>query len=436
MSSYVAGVDSSTQSTKVVVWDPQRETIVRSGSAPHPDGTAVDPRAWMDAFMDAARAAGGLADVRALAVGGQQHGLVTLDSAGQPVRDALLWNDTRSAKAAEQLREELPVSTWTHACGSAPVASLTVSKVRWLADNEPENLAKTAAICLPHDYLTWKIGGSDDLAALATDRSDASGTGYVDLHSGRYRHDLFAMALRKERPRIRLPRIAGPTEAIGQVARDIDQIGLKKGTLLGPGAGDNAAAALGLQAGVGDAVVSVGTSGVVSVVSAHPVADETGTINGFMDATGNWLPLACTLNGARIISTTAALLNVDFAQFDELALSVPDSDGMEMLPYFAGERTPNLPDATASISGMTLANWDRAHLAHAAVRALCVLLAGGADAVRRCGVELNSVQLVGGGARSKAVAALLPQVLGVPVNVPQPAEYVAIGAARQAANIH
>lgn len=436
MSNYVAGVDSSTQSTKVVVWDPQRETIVRSGSAPHPDGTAVDPRAWVDAFMQAAKAAGGLADVRALAVGGQQHGMVTLDRDGQPVRDALLWNDTRSAKAAEQLREELPVSSWTRACGSAPVASLTVSKVRWLADNEPENLAKTAAICLPHDYLTWKIGGTNDLETLATDRSDASGTGYVDLHTAKYREDLLAMALRSEQPQVQLPRIAGPTEVVGQVTRDIDEIGLRKGTLLGPGAGDNAAAALGLQAGVGDAVVSVGTSGVVSVVADKPIADESGTINGFMDATGNWLPLACTLNGARILSTTAALLNVDFAEFDELALSVPDSGGMEMLPYFAGERTPNLPDANASLSGMTLANWDRAHLAHAAVRALCELLAGAANAVGTCGVTLSAVRLIGGGARSKAVATMLPEVLGVAVDVPEPAEYVAIGAARQAAAIH
>lgn len=435
MSRYVAGVDSSTQSTKIVVWDPASETIVRTGSAPHPHGTAVDPRAWLQAFITAAKDAGGLADVGALSVGGQQHGLVSLDRDGEPVREALLWNDTRSAAAAEQLREELPVSTWTHACGSAPVASLTVAKVRWLADHEPENLARSAAICLPHDYITWKIGGSDDLDALTTDRSDASGTGYVDLHSGRYRHDLLAMALRRERVRVRLPRIVGPSEIAGRVQRDIDQIGLRKGTLLGPGAGDNAAAALGLQAGVGDAVVSVGTSGVVSVVASEPIADDTGTINGFMDATGNWLPLACTLNGARIISTTAALLGVDFTEFDELALSVSDAGGMEMLPYFAGERTPNLPDATASISGMTLGNWDRAHLAHAAVRALCELLAGGADAVRNCGVPLNSVQLVGGGARSRAVATLLPQVLGVPVHVPEPAEYVALGAARQAANI-
>ncbi|MDO5726454.1 MAG: FGGY family carbohydrate kinase [Bowdeniella nasicola] len=435
MSEYVAGVDSSTQSTKVVVWDPERQTIVRAGTAPHPDGTAVDPRAWVEAFYLAAKAAGGLDDVGALAVGGQQHGLVTLDRDGTPVRDALLWNDTRSAKAATDLREELPVATWTHACGSAPVASLTVAKVRWLADNEPENLAKTAAICLPHDYLTWKIGGSDCLDQLTTDRSDASGTGYVDLHSGKYRHDLLAMALRSDRPQIHLPRIVPPWEVAGTVMRDIDEIGLRAGTRLGPGAGDNAAAALGLQAGVGDVVVSVGTSGVVSVVADQPVADDTGVINGFMDATGNWLPLACTLNGARILSMTAALLDVSFAEFDDLALSVSDSGGMEMLPYFAGERTPNLPDATASLQGMTLENWDRAHLAHAAVRSLCELLAGAADAVRACDVPVNSVRLIGGGARSRALATMLPDILGVRVDVPEPAEYVAIGAARQAARL-
>lgn len=436
MQTYVAGVDSSTQSTKVVVWDPQTETVVRAGSAPHPEGTAVDPRAWVEAFLTAAKNAGGLEDVGALSVGGQQHGMIALTAEGDPVRDALLWNDTRSAQAAEDLRAELPVSTWTHACGSAPVASLTVAKVRWFADHEPENLARTAAICLPHDYLTWVLSGSKDVTTITTDRSDASGTGYVDLHSGRYRRDLFAMALRRDEPSIHLPRIVGPREVAARVHRGIDEIGLRAGTLLGPGAGDNAAAALGLKAGVGEAVVSVGTSGVVSVVADQPVADDKGAINGFMDASGNWLPLACTLNGARVISMTAALLGVDFAQFDELALSVPDANGLQMLPYFAGERTPNLPDASASLSGMNLANWDRAHLAHAAVRSLCELLAGAADAVRACDVPLNSVRLIGGGARSRAVATMLPEILGVEVEVPQPAEYVAIGAARQAATIH
>lgn len=438
MARFVAGVDTSTQSCKVLIVDPDSGEIVRSGSAPHPGGTEVSAEAWWQAFRAAAREAGGLSDVAAISVGGQQHGLVTLDASGELVRDALLWNDTRSAKAASELTEELGAQAWAEACGSVPVASLTVSKLRWLAEHEPESLERTAAICLPHDYLSWRLAGTGEIADLTTDRSDASGTGYLDLRTAEYRFDLLARALKASEARaadIQLPRVVAPFDVAGEVTRDIEEIGLAAGTLIGPGCGDNAGAALGLGLQPGEASISIGTSGVVAVVSDKPVWDPNGVITGFMDATGNWLPLACTLNGARILSSTAELLGVDFAAFDELALSVADGAGLEMTPYFEGERTPNLPDATASLTGMTLANWDRAHLAHAAVRALAILMANAAAAVSECGVRLSKVRLIGGGARSAAVQRILPEVLGIDVDVPAPAEYVALGAAKQAAYV-
>lgn len=438
MARFVAGVDTSTQSCKVLIVDPDSGEIVRSGSAPHPGGTEVSAEAWWQAFRAAAREAGGLSDVAAISVGGQQHGLVTLDASGELVRDALLWNDTRSAKAASELTEELGAQAWAEACGSVPVASLTVSKLRWLAEHEPESLERTAAICLPHDYLSWRLVGTGEIADLTTDRSDASGTGYLDLRTAEYRLDLLARALNTSEARaadIQLPRVVAPFDVAGEITRDIEDIGLAAGTLIGPGCGDNAGAALGLGLQPGEASISIGTSGVVAVVSDEPVWDPNGIITGFMDATGNWLPLACTLNGARILSSTAELLGVDFAAFDELALSVADGAGLEMTPYFEGERTPNLPDATASLTGMTLANWDRAHLAHAAVRALAILMANAAAAVSECGVRLSKVRLIGGGARSAAVQRILPDVLGIDVDVPAPAEYVALGAAKQAAYV-
>lgn len=438
MARFVAGVDSSTQSCKVLIVDPDSGEIIRSGVAPHPGGTEVSAEAWWQAFRAAARAAGGLSDVAAISVGGQQHGLVTLDADGELVRDALLWNDTRSAKAASELTEELGAQTWAEACGSVPVASLTVSKVRWLAEHEPQSLEHTAAICLPHDYLSWRLAGTGKIADLTTDRSDASGTGYLDLRTAEYRLDLLARALKASEAQaadIHLPRVVAPFNVAGEVTRDIEDIGLAVGTLIGPGCGDNAGAALGLGLQPGEASISIGTSGVVAVVSDKPVWDPNGVITGFMDATGNWLPLACTLNGARILSSTAELLGVDFAAFDELALSVADGAGLEMTPYLEGERTPNLPDATASLAGMNLANWDRAHLAHAAVRALATLMANAAAAVSECGVHLSKVRLIGGGARSAAVQRILPEVLGIDVDVPAPAEYVALGAAKQAANV-
>ncbi|MDO4665644.1 MAG: FGGY family carbohydrate kinase [Actinomycetaceae bacterium] len=438
MGQLVAGVDSSTQSCKVIIYDPESGNIVRSGSAGHPRGTEVSADAWWQAFCEASGKAGGLGDVDAISVGGQQHGMVTLDTDGNLVRDALLWNDTRSATAASKLTEELGAQVWAEACGSVPVASLTVSKVRWMADNEPESLRRTAAICLPHDYLSWRISGSSDISSLTTDRSDASGTGYLDLRTAEYHDDLFAYALRVSRDeaqRIYRPRVVAPFEAAAEVMRSIEEIGLKAGTIIGAGCGDNAGAALGLGLKTGEASMSLGTSGAVAVVSDQPVWDRTGVVTGFMDATGNWLPLACTLNGAPVISRTADLLGVDFDRFDDLALSVSDSAGLELVPYFEGERTPNLPNATASLSGITFENWDPEHIAHVAVQSLAELMVGAVQAVSRCGTPVTRVSLIGGGARSRAVQHIFPEVLGIDVDFPAPAEYVALGAAKQAAHL-
>src|SRR3954453_7809035 len=191
----VAGVDSSTQSCKVVVRDADSGALVREGRAPHPEGTEVDPAAWATALRTAIDEAGGLADVAAVAVGGQQHGMVCLDDDGEVVRPALLWNDTRSARAATDLIAELGGGqAWADGVGLVPVASFTVTKLRWLAEHEPENAARTAAVCLPHDWLTWRLGGAGALDHLATDRGDASGTGYWSPAEGRYRTDLLELA--------------------------------------------------------------------------------------------------------------------------------------------------------------------------------------------------------------------------------------------------
>ena len=428
----VAGVDSSTQSCKVVVRDAETGALVRSGRATHPDGTFVDPRHWWDALQVALAQAGGLDDVAAVAVGGQQHGMVTLDANGAVVRDALLWNDTRSADAARDLITELGggdevagAAAWAHAVGSVPVASLTVTKLRWLRDAEPANAARVAAVALPHDWLTWRLAGGPEagLDALVTDRSDVSGTGYWSPFDEAYRTDLLQLALGSQPV---LPRVLGPAQRAGVVA----------GTRipLGPGAGDNAAAALALGLGPGDVSVSIGTSGVVAAVSSTPVADPSGLVTGFADATGNYLPLACTLNASRILDWACRLLSVDYDRLSELALAAPaGADGLVLVPYFEGERTPNKPAATASLLGMRLGNTTPQNVARAAIEGLLCSLADGIDAMRAVGADVQRAFLVGGGAKSAAVRALASGVLGVPVVVPEPGEYVADGAARQAA---
>jgi xylulokinase len=429
----VAGVDSSTQSCKVVIRDAETGALVRSGRATHPDGTEVDPGHWWTALNEALDGAGGLADVAALSVGGQQHGMVTLDDAGNVVRPALLWNDTRSAGAARDLIAELGAESgdgspqagahaWAEAVGSVPVASLTVTKLRWLAQNEPDNARAVAAVALPHDWLTWRLAGGRDIATLTTDRSDASGTGYWSPVQDDYRLDLLARALGHDAT---LPRVVAPGAVAGTGPH---------GTALGAGAGDNAAAALGLGMAEGDVAVSIGTSGVVSVVSAKPTTDATGMVNGFADATGAFLPLACTLNASRILAVTARTLGVSLDELAELALSAPaGADGLVFVPYLEGERTPNKPDATGALHGLTLTNTTPAHLARAAVEGLLCGLADGLDAVRSLGVAVERVLLIGGGANSEAVRQIAPAVLGLPVTVPEADEYVANGAARQAA---
>jgi xylulokinase len=404
--------------------------LVREGRASHPAGTEVDPAAWWSALESALHEAGGLDDVAALSVAAQQHGMVCLDAAGDVVRPALLWNDTRSAPDADALVAELGsgdasagARAWATAVGSVPVASFTVTKLRWLATHEPENAARTAGVCLPHDWLTWRLANTGgDLAHLATDRSDASGTGYWSPSADAYRTDL-------------LERAFGSVPALPRVLRPVESAGTTpSGVVLGAGAGDNAGAAFGLGAKPGDVVVSIGTSGTVFGVSTSPTADPTGTVAGFADASGHFLPLVCTLNAAKVFDAAAAMLGVDVHLLDDLALGAPvGSDGLVVVPYLEGERTPNRPDASGAVHGWRLGNSTAAHFARATFEGVLCGLADGLDALVAEGFVVERIVLIGGAARSPAIRRIAPTVFGRPVVVPSPGEYVADGAARQAA---
>ncbi|WP_309068538.1 xylulokinase [Microbacterium sp.] len=434
----VAGVDSSTQSCKVVIRDLDSGEVVRSGRATHPNGTEVDPAAWWDALRSAVAEAGGLGDVAAIAVGGQQHGMVALDVDGHVIRPALLWNDTRSAGAAADLTAEVGAEEFARRTGLVPVASFTATKLRWLADAEPENAARVAAVALPHDWLTWRLRGYGPagqsplgpvLDELVTDRSDASGTAYFDAATGAYDRELLSLALRREASAVVLPRVLGPAESVTGGSGS-----LADGLVIAPGCGDNAGAALGLGAATGDVVVSIGTSGTVFAVTDAPVRDASGSVAGFADASGLYLPLVATLNAARVLDQIARLLDVDHAELGRLALAAePGAAGLVLQPYFEGERTPNLPDATATLFGMTLTSTTRENLARAALEGMLSGLADGLDAVRSHGVTAERILLVGGAAQNPAVAAIAAQVFDAPVVVPEPGEYVAAGAAVQAA---
>ena len=422
MEKLIAGVDSSTQSVKIVVRKAHSGELVAEAKAPHPDGTEVDPIAWWQALQKVINEVGGLEKISAISIAGQQHGMVALNSQGEVIRPALLWNDTRSADAAIEINTE--VVNISERVGSALVASFTASKIRWMAKNERDNSSKVAAICLPHDYLSWKLSGSTNLNDLVTDRSDASGTGYFDGVKNIYDKEILKLAHLSEREII-LPRILEPNEYA---------LRAPNGTLIGPGAGDNAAAALGVGAELGDVIISLGTSGTAFSVSKTPTFDPTGEVAGFSDATGNFLPLVCTLNASRILDSANQILQTDYKELGELALAAqPGSQGLVLLPYFEGERTPNRPSATGVLSGMTLNNTNRTNIARAMIEGMLCGMADAIDSLVRNGVAINRVLLIGGAARSEAVARIASQIFGREVLVPEPGEYVANGAAKQAA---
>lgn len=415
----VLGIDSSTQSTKALLVDATDGTVVERRQVPHPDGTEVDPRAWLAAVDEAV--AGLLPRAAAVAVGGQQHGMVALDADGAPVRDALLWNDLRAAGSAADL-----VAEWggPQACadlvGSTLVSSFTVAKLRWTRDHEPEAARRVDAVLLPHDYVSRHLATPGTPAF--TDRGDASGTGYFSPQQDRWLTELATSALGHEPT---LPRLVRPGEQAAETP---------SGAVLGSGTGDNMAAALGMQLAPGDVLLSIGTSGVASMVSSTPTADGTGIVTGFCDATGNFLPMTVTLNAAQILDLQCRWLGVDHDGLAALALQSPSgAHGLTLLPYYGGERTPNRPEAVGTWTGLSNRT-DRADLARAAFESLaCSLAEAVAQITGRLGCTPARVLLVGGAARSEALRPILAGVLGRPVLVAEPAEYVALGAARQAA---
>lgn len=428
--STVLGIDSSTQSCKAVLVDTGTGEVLAQATAAHPDGTSVDPRAWVAALrscLSSLDIPGRPRNERPCAIGiaGQQHGMVALDSAGRPVTDALLWNDTRSAPDSTRLLEDLGPDVWLERTGLIPGPSFTITKLAWLARCLPDRAAAVARVLLPHDFLGFTLTGS-----AATDRSEASGTGYFNPTTNSYDTELL---LRYFGAVPELPRVCAPDGVAGTVTGAWAEFGIA-GLPVSAGMGDNAAAGLGLGTGDGQVVVSVGTSGTVFASSPHPVRDEQGVVAGFADAKGGYLPLIATLNASRVMAAMAGALGVDLHELSRLADSAaPDAGGLTLLPYLDGERTPNLPDAAGTLTGITRANLLPENLARAAVLSVLNSLRDGIEAVRTAGVTVDSVQLIGGGAKSPALRRAAADAFGVAVTVPRAAEYVALGAARQAA---
>lgn len=435
----VVGVDSSTQSTKVEARVLATGEVVAAGSAKHPQTTPPvseqDPRTWWKALVGSVeQLADHRDDVVAMSVAGQQHGLVLLDANGDSLLPAKLWNDTTSSSQADRLVADLGAEQWAAQTGSVPVAAFTITKLAWVAEHEPELLDAVAMMMLPHDYLTWRLTGE-----FVTDRGDASGSGWYDPSGGNTRPALLSAATGNDGAAWsdRVPRVLDPSEPAGRLtASAADELGLPAGVIVGPGTGDNMGAALGLGLQAGDVAVSLGTSGTVFAVSDSATHDPSGAVAGFASASGNFLPLVCTLNATKVTDTVARWLGTDAPGLADLAMvAVDDPGGVTLVPYFDGERTPNLPDATGAFSGLTNTT-TREQLALAAHDGVLCGLLGGVDALRSVGATIDGrVFLVGGGSRSAAYHQRAADLLGQPVIVPDTDETVATGAALQAASV-
>lgn len=438
---FVAGVDSSTQSTKVELRELDSGRLVDRAGAPHahtcwdPPVSEQDPMTWWDALVacfDQFTAAD-RSHVAAVSVAGQQHGLVLSGHDGRVLRPAKLWNDTTSAPQARDLVAALGAAQWAQRCGSVPLASFTIAKLAWVLEHEPELVAQIAQITLPHDWLTGHLTG-----VHVTDRGDASGTGWFDPARNELAPELLGLAVGDPTGWLsRLPKVLGPDEAAGSITGDAAAaLGLPESALVGPGTGDNMGAALGLGLRPGDTVISLGTSGTAYSVSRTPTIDSSGAVAGFADATGGYLPLVCTLNATRVTDTVARWLGVDASRLADLALAATNGPSTPVLvPYFDGERTPDLPDAAGLLAGLRT-DTTREELALAAHDGVLCGLFDGLDALRAAGVETEGqLHIIGGGARSPAYRVRAAVLHGGPVMVPDDDETVALGAAVQAAAV-
>jgi xylulokinase len=423
----VAGVDTSTQATKVLVLDPDDGRVVATGRASHEvTGTGgareTDPEVWWQALRVALDESGVAGDVGAISVAGQQHGLVALDGEGRPVRAAILWNDTRSASEARELVDALGgPEAWAERVGLVPVPSFTATRWAWMRRHEPQRAAAARAVRLPHDFVTERLCGRG-----ATDRGDASGTAWWSTRDEGYVDEV--LDLIGLDPGL-LPEVLGPGEPAGEVGPSVArELGLPAGTVVGPGTGDNMGAALGLGARPGEPVVSLGTSGTAYAVMEERAADPTGTVAGFADASGRFLPLAATLNATLAVDRVAGWLGLDREQ-------AADRTSVVVLPYLDGERTPNLPRAAGMVAGLRH-DTTREEILLAAYEGAAASLVEALDLLGEQGSGLDPeapILLVGGGARGAVWQRVVARLSGRQVQVPDAAELVALGAAAQAA---
>jgi D-xylulose kinase len=442
MSELFVGIDSGTQGSKVLVIERQKRAIVAEAYAAHEliednRGTREQDPKWWIAAISAAMAGAfkksklNPQEVRAIGVSGQQHGFVPLDKTGEVIRPAKLWCDTATAAEANAMTARLGgEEKVVDLIGNAIAVGFTASKIEWLKKHEAANYAKLATILLPHDYINFWLTGE-----RKTEFGDASGTAYFDVRQRKWSQEVLRAIDDSGKLVECLPAFVQAEEPVGRIRPEIaEQFGFDSAVLVSSGGGDNMMAAIGTgNVAAGVVTASLGTSGTIYCFADQPVVDPQGELAAFCSSDGHWLPLVCTMNVTVSTELTRSLLNLDIHALNKNVEKAPaGAEGLLLLPYFNGERTPALPNARATLFGMSSTNYTPENLCRAAMEGATFGLRYGLDVLKRNGITPSEIRLVGGGAKSKIWRQIVADIFNCPVICPITQEAGALGAALQA----
>jgi xylulokinase len=441
MRTLILGIDSGTQSTKVLAVDARDGKVVGTGTQAYdlipdlpPGAKEQHPHTWRDAtgaaIRQALRQAKALAaEVQAIGVSGQQHGFVPLDKNGEVIRPAKLWCDTSTAAECDQIMDKLGgLKKTIQALGNAVLPGFTASKILWLKKQEPKNFARLATVLLPHDYLNFWLTGEKVM-----EYGDASGTALLDVRKRKWAGpvlDAIDPALAEKLP----PLISSDKPAGRLQAAAARQLDLNPGVLVSAGGGDNMMGAIGTgNTRQGIVTASFGTSGTIYACAEKPVVDARGEIAAFCDSTNRWLPLLCTMN----VTVATEMVRGDFGWTHERyaaeSARIPvGSHGLLLLPYFEGERTPNVPDGTGVWFGVNQKTFEAGHFARAAMEAVTLGMNYGLRRLAQLGVRPTQIRATGGGAKSRTWRQIMADVFDAEVVTLKVGEGAAYGAALQA----
>jgi xylulokinase/toxin CptA len=437
------GIDCGTQGTKALVLDAASGQVLGAGGAPHrlisgPNGhREQQPADWLSAFEQATRQALGEAgisgqNIAGIGVSGQQHGLVLLDAQGQVLRPAKLWCDTESAAENQRLLDYLGGEQGSLArLGVAIAPGYTVSKLLWTKEQHPDIYARIAHILLPHDYLNFWLTGR-----YCSEYGDASGTGYFNVRTREWDHELLRHIDRSGRLNEALPTLIAANESVGTLRPDVAQrLGLNPQARVASGGGDNMMGAIGTgNISPGAITMSLGTSGTLYAYAEQAQVSPHAAVATFCSSSDGWLPLICTMNLTNATGAIQHLLELDLATFGTLVTQAPiGAEGVLMLPFLNGERVPALPHASASLSGLTTDNLTRANLCRAVLEGACFGLRYGLDLLRDSGMQSREIRLIGGAAKSSVWRQIVADIMATPLVCPQHTEAAALGGAIQAA---